>query len=124
MGKKLNKKILVVDDKSELRKLIKITLEMNGYIIKEADSGQRAIELFDVVKPDVVIMDVMMAGRYDGYQACELIKKKQPKTKVIILTARAQRADKDIAKQVGSDLFLTKPFSPLHLLDTVNKLFE
>ncbi|WP_413694256.1 response regulator transcription factor [Psychromonas sp. KJ10-2] len=111
----------MVDDQGELRKLVRMTLEFGGYELHEAGYGERALELATVIKPDLVILDVMMPGEIDGYQVCEQLKKgafeKVPY--VILLTAKGQASDLQEGDRVGADDYLIKPFSPLQLIDTV-----
>lgn len=115
------KRILIVDDQGELRKLVRMTLEFGDYELHEADEGRRALELIKVVHPDVVILDVIMPGEIDGYQTCEQIKKNDEygSPYIILLTARGQRSDLEEGRRAGADGYLVKPFSPLELIDTV-----
>ena len=73
------------------------------------------------MRPDLVLVDVMMPGSLDGYQVCQKIKMdpETAKTIVILLTARGQQSDFEMGRRAGADAYLTKPFSPLELLDTV-----
>lgn len=119
----MTKRVLVVDDQPELRKLVRLSLEMGGYEVFEADSGQRCLELLRVVKPALIVMDAMMPGRYDGFQACQKVKEAYPDIKVVMLTARAQQADRELAARVNSDAYITKPFSPMALLEVVKEVF-
>jgi len=116
------KRVLIVDDQPELRRLVKLTMEIDGLEVFEAENGQRGIEMIKVVKPSVILMDAMMPGRLDGFQACEKIKSLYPKIKIVMLTARAQETDRKLAKQVGADEFITKPFSPIMLLEMISRL--
>ena len=116
------KKVLVVDDQPELRRLVRLTIELDGYEVFEADSGQRSLELMAVVIPSVVMMDAMMPGRYDGFQACERIKSMYPDVKVVMLTARAQQSDRKLAGQVNADAYITKPFSPIMLIEAIKEI--
>ena len=118
----MKNRILVVDDQGELRKLVKLTLEVLGYQIEEAESGEDCINKLRVVKPSLVILDAMMPGRYDGYQACEIIKHHNKDIKVIMLTARAQKSDKELGKKVQCDEYITKPFSPIALQEAVKRI--
>jgi CheY-like chemotaxis protein len=116
------KNILIVDDQGELRKLIRMTLDFGDYELHEAEDGQRALELAKASQPDLVVLDVMMPGEFDGYQVCEKLKKdnngKNPV--VILLTARGQKSDLEEGGRVGADSYLVKPFSPLELIKKVN----
>ena len=116
-----SKKILIVDDKPEVRTLIEMTLDIGDFSFLQAENGLKAIELARKELPDMMILDVMMPGGLDGYQVCETLKKDQT-TKhilIILLTARGQEADKVRGTQVGADDYFIKPFSPRELLDKV-----
>lgn len=116
------KRILIVDDQGELRKLVRMTLDFGDYELHEAEDGQRALELANVIQPDLVILDVMMPGEVDGYQVCEKLKKYTSGIipYVVLLTARGQQSDLEEGKRVGADSYLVKPFSPLELIQNVN----
>lgn len=119
------KKVLIVDDQPDIRKLILMTMESEGYDLHEASNGEDALRSVHNLRPDVVLLDVMMPGLLDGYQVCEKIKNDpllQLTTKVVLLTARGQLTDIARGKAVGSDAYLVKPFSPLELIDTVDRL--
>lgn len=118
-------KALIVDDQPDIRKLILMTMEAEDFELHEADNGEDAWRLAQSLRPAVVLLDVMMPGSLDGYQVCEKIKNDstlQSMTKVILLTARGQRTDIERGQAVGCDAYLVKPFSPIELLDTVDRL--
>ncbi|WP_412030276.1 response regulator [Deinococcus yunweiensis] len=116
------RRILIVDDHADLRKLIRLTLLGTDYELFEAASGDEAMLRIQEVQPDLVILDVMMPGELNGYQVCARVKA-DPKlrhTLVILLTARAQAADLEKGEAAGADRYLIKPFSPMQLLDMVS----
>jgi DNA-binding response OmpR family regulator len=115
------KRILIVDDQEELRRLIWLTLDFGEYELYEAENGERALELAKVIQPDLVILDVMMPGEIDGYQVCEKLKKdtREKNPYVMLLTARGQKADFAEGSRVAADTYLVKPFSPLQLIGNV-----
>lgn len=123
MSKKI---ILIVDDQSELRKLVRMTLDFGDYELHEAKDGQQALEVTKFLQPDLVILDVMMPGKVDGYQVCEKLKKDNDKKipYVILLTARGQKTDLEEGELVGADKYIVKPFSPLELIGNVENVFE
>lgn len=116
-------KILVVDDERALRLLISMTLEIGNFDILEADNGTDALELVKKEKPDLVILDVMMPG-ITGYEVCKHIKTNPDiaDTKVLILTAKGQQADKEAAREAHADFYLSKPFSPMELYLMVEQI--
>jgi len=113
------KKILIVDDHADIRRLIRMTLEFESYHIFEAADGKSAIQLAKANRPDVVLLDVMMPGDIDGLAVCRHIKADAALAgaKVILLSARGQARDREAGLQAGADAYLVKPFSPLQLID-------
>ena len=87
------KKILIVDDRLEVRNLVEVTLMAEDYEILKAGSGEEAVEIAKTVKPNVIIMDIMMPGTVDGLEATRLLKN-DPKTKsyqIIMLTSKGEQ---------------------------------
>lgn len=117
----VQKIILIVDDQAELRKLVRMTLEFDDYELYEAKDGQLALELAKLIKPDLVILDVMMPGKIDGFQVCNNLKQdgSEKIPYVMILTAKEQMSDFKEGIRVGADNYLTKPFSPSELIECV-----
>ena len=120
-------RILIVDDQPDIRKLIRLTLQhLDDAELHEADNGGDGWRLAQDIKPDLMLLDVMMPGGIDGLQVCQRIKNDPAlkRTKVVMLTARDQVADRKAAAAAGADHFLAKPFSPIELLETVNRLLR
>ena len=116
---------LIVDDQPDIRKLISVTMEMEDFDLHEAENGEDAWRIAKNLRPAVILLDVMMPGSLDGYQVCETVKQDpilRLKTKVIMLTARAQATDLARGQSAGCDAYLVKPFSPIELLDTIDRL--
>jgi DNA-binding response OmpR family regulator len=103
-----------------------MTLDFGDYELDEAEDGDRALKLANVIHPDLVILDVMMPGGIDGYQVCEKLKQRTSGSVpyVILLTARGQKDDLEEGKRVGADSYLVKPFSPLELINKVNSVLN
>ncbi|MDO9104824.1 MAG: response regulator [Methylovulum sp.] len=122
----MRKNILIVDDHTDLRQLVSITLECSNYRLSQAASADEALRCIEDVQPDLMVLDVMMPGEMNGYQLCEKIKKhtQYQSIKVILLTARGQQADIQEGIRVKSDAYLVKPFSPLMLLKKVDELLD
>jgi CheY-like chemotaxis protein len=121
----MKRNALIVDDQPDIRKLILMTMESEDFDLHETDNGVDALRLAQNLRPAVVLLDVMMPGGLDGYQVCEKIKSDEvlkTATKVILLTARGQRTDVERGQAAGCDAYLVKPFSPIELLDTVDRL--
>jgi len=106
--------ILVVEDEAAIARLIKRTLEAEGYAVQTADRGERAIEILDEVRPDLVILDLMMPG-IDGFETLRRIRATS-QVAVIMLTARAADADRLKGFHGGADDYVTKPFNPDELV--------
>ncbi len=119
------KKILVVDDRKEIRELVEFTLRSEDYQIFQAKSGDEAIKLARAEKPDLVIMDVVMPGGIDGLEATRVLKN-DPETKgckIIMLTGKGQQYDQEKGLKAGADDYFSKPFSPLELIKKVEEVF-
>src|SRR3954464_15394724 len=118
-------RVLVVDDDDVIRQLITVNLELEGFEVIAAVDGQDALDKVKDARPDVVTLDVMMP-RVDGWEAAARLRE-DPETahvKVVLLSARAQEADIQRGERIGVDAYLTKPFDPDELIDTVRRLFE
>ncbi len=120
----MTRKILIVEDQADIRKLIRLTLSQTGFTLYEAENGDHGWQLAQELRPDVVLLDVMMPGRLDGLQVCTRIKADTSLagTRVVMLTARSQGTDIMAGFQCGAEAYLSKPFSPLELLETVEQL--
>ncbi len=119
------KKILVVDDETQLVDMIKIRLEANNYLVLTAYDGQEALEKAYKEKPDLIILDLMLP-KMDGYKVCRMLKfnKKYKKIPIILFTARAQESDKKMGEEVGADAYITKPFEPEELIAKIKALLK
>lgn len=117
----MRKKILVVDDRGELRKLVTMTFAYGNFEFEEAANGEDAIDVANTFKPDLVILDVMMPGRLNGFDVCKILRTlpELSETKIVMLTARGQENDREVGKTCGADAYVVKPFSPLNLMQTV-----
>lgn len=119
-------RILIVDDQPDIRKLIRLTLQhLDDVEVHEASNGGDGWRMAQDLKPDLMLLDVMMPGELDGYQVCAKVKSDPllaGQTKVVLLTARAQKEDEEQGCKAGSDAYLTKAFSPLKLLDLVDNM--
>lgn len=118
-----NYKILVVDDESRMRKLVKDFLTKSGYTVIEATNGEEAVDVF-LSNKDIalIIMDVMMP-KLDGYQASAEIRKISD-VPIIILTAKSDERDELKGFEIGVDEYITKPFSPKILVARVGAVLK
>ena len=118
------KRFLIVDDQADIRKLIRMTLEFEDCEIHEASTGASAMRMVIELCPDFVLLDIMMPGPMDGLQVCFVIKSmpELASVKVVLLTARGQVHDVEAGNEAGADEYLVKPFSPLELMSTIERL--
>ena len=120
----MNRTILIVDDDASIRRLIATTLEdVSGYRMSEAGDGEEAVRRARDVQPSIVFLDIDMP-RLNGIETCRRLKS-EPVTAdatVVMLTGDSDQEAELEARRAGADLFLTKPFSPLHLLRLVDRL--
>jgi twitching motility two-component system response regulator PilG len=117
-----DKVILVVDDSPTVRKIVKVTLAKIGCRVIMAEDGLEALAKIEDEKPDLILLDIMMP-HLDGYQVCSLIKK-NPHYKhvpVVMLSGKDGFFDKVRGRLVGSTDYITKPFQPHVVTETVEK---
>ena len=114
-------KLLVADDLVPIRQMVRITLSTQGWTIVEAKNGNEALELVRSEKPDLVLLDVDMGPGPNGFDVCRQIEADDA-TKdipVVMLTAHESDSDRAIGFAAGATQYLTKPFGPLELIDTI-----
>jgi DNA-binding response OmpR family regulator len=116
-------KVLVVDDEQDILELIRHSLAKEGFEVHVAANGAQAIEQARKVKPEIIIMDVMMP-RKDGLQACREVRMAGISTPLILLTARSTEVDKVLGLDLGADDYLAKPFGMLELIARVKALLR
>jgi len=117
------KKILIVDDDANVLRLVRMSLEDEGYELHEAEDGEGALEMAGRLKPDLVVLDLMLPDKW-GYAVCEEIKK-NPETRrtlVLILTARGSSPSRALGDLKGADDYMVKPFQPRVLREKIRKL--
>ena len=118
-------RVLVVDDDDVIRQLITVNLELEGFDVVAAVDGQDALDKVKDANVQVVTLDVMMP-RLDGWETATRLRD-DPETahiKIVLLSARAQEADLQRGEKIGVDAYLTKPFDPDELIDTVRQLMH
>ncbi len=119
----MRQKVLVCDNEDVLRALVRAALDTSDYDLFEARDGDESLELARAERPDAIVLDMMMPGKTGLEVVAELRADDQlASTRVLMLTARAQAADRDAALAAGADRFLAKPFSPLELMTVVEEL--
>jgi DNA-binding response OmpR family regulator len=119
-------RLLVVEDQPNVRRLVRLALSGAVFEVHEAGNGEEGLERVRELRPEVVVLDVMMPGAYDGYQVCRAIRADGALAHigVLMLTARGQAADIRRGEEAGADVYVVKPFSPDDLLAKVGELAD
>ena len=115
------KRILVVDDEKDIRKLLEETLKSKDYEILQVGTGEDALVISRKIRPDLILMDIMMPGDLNGIEATRMLKSdvRTKQSKVIVLTSSGTL--KELAMDAGADAYFLKPFSPLELLRKIDE---
>lgn len=124
-GLRLLQTVVIADDESTIRLLVHATIDSDDYTVLEAVDGAQAWAMIQEKKPSLVLLDVQMP-ELSGLDVLRLIKSNPEfrKTKVILLTSKAQETDIETGLLAGADFYLTKPFSPLDLLSRVEEALD
>ncbi len=115
-------KILVVDDEARIRRLLRMYLERENYVIEEAENGDEAIKMGLASDYDLVLLDLMMPGT-DGIEVCRQLREKKA-TPIIMLTAKGEEANRVQGFEAGTDDYIVKPFSPREVVLRVKALLR
>jgi DNA-binding response OmpR family regulator len=120
---RIKPKILLVDDQESVQKLLDAILKVRNYDVVYASNGLDAIEIALSVKPDLVLLDVMMPGM-DGFKVCQALKGNSATKEipVVFLTARGDDSDREMGERVGASGFVKKPFRSAELLSIISSL--
>ncbi|MFA5094086.1 MAG: response regulator transcription factor [Candidatus Omnitrophota bacterium] len=118
----MHKILAIEDDKNILRGLVD-NLEMDGYKVITASDGDAALKKARESSPDLIILDIMIP-KLNGFEVCKRLKEKGSAVPIIILSAKAQEADKVLGLELGADDYVTKPFSPRELLVRVKAVLR
>jgi len=118
-------RILLAEDEDVLRMLVMDSLEDEGYDIDEAVDGTEAFEKIQANEYDLVLLDYMMPGM-TGVEVIEKVRQLPEKAdlQIMMLTAKSQKSDQDLARKVGANYFLAKPFSPMELISIVGEILD
>ena len=116
--------LLVADDLVPIRQMVRITLSTQGWTILEAENGQKALEIARAEHPDLMLLDVDMGAGPNGFDVCRELKAADD-TKgipIVMLTAHGSESDRAVGFAAGAAEYLTKPFGPLELIDTIRTI--
>jgi DNA-binding response OmpR family regulator len=116
-------RVLIVEDNADLAAGIQYNLNLEGYETAIAEDGRRALTVVEQWAPDVILLDLMLP-ELDGYHVLQTLRSRGVKTPVVILTARAEEADKVRGFRLDADQYVTKPFGVLELLERVRALLR
>jgi CheY-like chemotaxis protein len=117
-------RILVVEDQDSIRRMIEALVQARGYSVTAVASGAKAIDVAATEPPDLVLLDLMMPGQYDGFDVCRRLRA-DPSTRkvpIVVITAMDDPDARTRATQAGATAYYTKPFSPIALLKEIERL--
>ncbi len=123
MGKSVAKTVIVIEDERNIIEAISFILSRDGWDVATHSNGHDAVDAVRARRPDIVILDVMLPGR-SGFDILQDIREDAElgQTPVLMLTARGQEKDREMAERAGASAYMTKPFSNAEVLDAVRAL--
>ena len=116
-------KILVVDDDSHIRDVIRFALVREGHTVVEAENGTQGLALATAEKPDLIVLDIMMP-ELDGTEVCRRLRANGDRTPIVFLSARDDEIDRVLGLELGGDDYVGKPFSPRELVSRVKAILR
>lgn len=111
-------RVLVVDDDKNICELLRLYLEKEGYGVILAHDGEEAVVKFNALKPDIILLDIMLPG-IDGWQVCREIRKKS-NVPIIMITAKSETFDKVLGLELGADDYVVKPFDTKEVIARIS----
>lgn len=115
-------KVLVVDDDKNICELLRLYLEKEGYSVILSHDGEEAVVKFNALKPDIVLLDIMLPGM-DGWQVCREIRKKS-NVPIIMITAKGETFDKVLGLELGADDYVVKPFDTKEIIARIKAVYR
>lgn len=119
----MGQKVLIVDDEHSIVTLLKYNLEQAGYLTEVAQDGEEALEKVDSVRPDIVVLDLMLPKK-DGIEVCKTIRANKNAVPILMLTAKDDAFDRVLGLELGADDYMTKPFSPREVVARVKAILR
>jgi two-component system, OmpR family, phosphate regulon response regulator PhoB len=116
-------KILLAEDEEVLRMLVVDTLEDEGHEVDEACDGEEAYDLIQKNSYDLILLDYMMPV-YTGLELIQLVRNEQNQSKIMMLSAKSQSSEQQKVLDAGADYFMSKPFSPLKLVERIEEILK
>jgi two-component system alkaline phosphatase synthesis response regulator PhoP len=116
-------RILLVEDESDIATVLADDLRMEGHYVEIASDGENALKLARNQSWDLLLLDVMLPQR-DGFEVCRVLRQARLQMPIIMLTARAQEAEKILGLEIGADDYITKPFSPRELRARIHAMLR
>lgn len=118
-------RVLVVDDEPDLIRILEFGLRAAGYQVEIAADGQEGLKKAREIRPDIILLDLMLP-KLDGYKVCRLLKfdERYRQIPIIILSARTQEGDQALAKEMGANRFVTKPYEFGEILGHIEALLK
>lgn len=116
------KKVLIVDDENKIVEVVKSYLEREGCVVFEAFDGKQAMEMFERINPDLIVLDLMLPDM-TGEEICSIVRKKS-RVPIIMLTAKIDEKSIISGLHIGADDYITKPFSPRELMARIYAIFR
>ncbi len=119
------KKILVVEDEPDIRKLVHYNLAQERFTVLEAEDGEKALKILQREKPHLIVLDLMLPG-LSGLELCRNLRERPETARIpiLMLTAKASEADRIVGLEMGADDYLTKPFSPREMVARVKAILR
>ncbi len=117
-------RILVVEDQDSIRRMIEALVQARGYQVTAVSNGTKAIDVAVTACPDLVLLDLMLPGQFDGFEVCRRLRR-DPSTKdvpVVIISALDDAESRAKATEAGANAYYTKPFSPIALLQEIERI--
>lgn len=119
----MNRRVLIVEDEPHIVESLSFLLIREGFDVKAIGDGEKAMDKIETMRPDVLVLDVMLPG-VNGFELLRRLRAdpELKTTPVLMLTAKGQRRDREIAEAAGADVFMTKPFSNAEVVAAVKDL--